>query len=702
MDTDRNLLFGVLALQADLIDARQFIEACTLWAAHKATPLAELLVERGWLRPDDREHVEYLLGRKLEKHGGDVRTGLATAGDEIKRSLAALGDADIARSLAHLPRPCDPWAATIDHLPAPADRYLLARLHATGGIGRVWLARDAALGREVALKELRPEKAGDAALCARFCQEARITGQLEHPGVVPVYELARRTSDGQPFYTMRFVKGRTLTEAARDYHLRRREGRADPLDFAALIQAFVAVGNTVAYAHARGVLHRDLKGQNVVLGDFGEVVVLDWGLAKRVGDPEGSPGQTDLAGTEGHPSNDHTLPGQTLGTPPYMAPEQADGRPDLIDARTDVYGLGAILYEILTGQPPISGSDTLDVLRRVREEPPAPPHLVWPEVPPGLEAVCLRALAKRPAERLASAVEVVREVQGWQDAERRKAEEALRASEALYHSLVETLPLGVWRKDLDGRFTFANRRFCESLGVSPDGILGKTDLDFFPRELAEKYRRDDARVHASGTTLEEMEDHVTIRGDRLYVQVVKSPIFDGRGQVIGTQGMFWDLTEWRRNVEELRRSRERFELAVLGSQDGLWDWDIQTNEVWYSPRYKSMLGYQDEEFPNRVEEWRDRLHPDDRELVLAALRAHLEGQAPEYQREHRLRHKDGSYVWVLARGVARRDAAGRPYRMAGSHEDITERKRTEERLRQALQRVARLEAELVRGAPSAP
>src|SRR5262249_18372232 len=218
---------------------------------------------RGWIRADDQAHVDYLLQRKLEKHGGEVRTGLAAIGDDVKRSLAALGDADIERSLADLPSPHA--VTTIDHVAASDERYALMRLHATGGIGRVWLARDSALGREVALKELRPEKSGNAAVCRRFLQEARITGQLEHPGVVPVYELARRDADRQPFYTMRFVKGRTLSEAAQAYHQKRSAGQADALDFPALLNAFVTVCNTVAYAHSRGVIHRDLKRQNVIL-----------------------------------------------------------------------------------------------------------------------------------------------------------------------------------------------------------------------------------------------------------------------------------------------------------------------------------------------------------------------------------------------------------------------------------------------------
>jgi PAS domain S-box-containing protein len=679
MNTDRNLLFGVLALQAGLIEPPQFIEACLLWTARKHEPLADILVARGWIEPADRAHVEYLLERKLQRHG-DARASLAALPDDVKGSLAALADEDIRQSLAGGPPSSQSQLLTIDQVPARAERYGRLRLHATGGIGRVWLAHDSELGRDVALKELRPERAQEATLRARFLQEAQITGQLEHPGIIPVYELVRPRDGRQPFYTMRFVKGRTLSEAARVYHDRRRAGQADALALPALLNAFVTVCNTVAYAHSRGVIHRDLKGQNVILGDFGEVVVLDWGLAKLLRRPDGEAAAPAVVLDEAGADSSYTVHGQALGTPAYMAPEQSAGRLDLIDARTDVYGLGAILYEILTGAPPFAGRNTEEVLRKVREEEPAPPRQAWPEVPPALEAVCLRALAKQPADRPGAAADLAREVQGWQEFERRKAEEALRASEALYHSLVETLPLGVWRKDLEGRFTFANQRFCESTGRPLEQVLGKSDFDFYPAELAAKYRRDDEFVHATGTSWETTEDHVTTTGERLFVQVVKAPILDAQGRVAGTQGIFWDLTARKKAEEELRQSKERFELAVQGSQDGLWDWDLTTDAVYYSPRYKAMLGYEEHEFPNRSEEWAKRVHPDDLGRVRAELRAHFKGRESLSWVEFRMRHKDGSYRWIRSRAFVLRDATGRVYRMAGSHEDITDRKNAETEL----------------------
>jgi serine/threonine-protein kinase len=300
--------------------------------------------------------------------------------------------------------------STVAYQPESRQRYTLSRLHAQGGIGQVWLARDGDLGRDVALKELRPERADHPAVWARFLEEAKITGQLEHPSIVPVYELAKRTEDQKPFYTMRFIKGRTLAEAIKTYHRRREADEAGPLELRELLSDFGSVCQAVAYAHSRRVLHRDLKPQNVVLGDFGEVIVLDWGLAKVLGQAEGPVSLLPVAvAPEG--SRDETVQGQVLGTPAYMPPEQAEGRLDLLDQRSDVYGLGAILYEMLTGGPPLAGEDTEAVLRQVVQESPVAPRQRVAATPAALEAVCLKALAKRPEERYGSAKELAAEVQ---------------------------------------------------------------------------------------------------------------------------------------------------------------------------------------------------------------------------------------------------------------------------------------------------
>jgi len=292
----------------------------------------------------------------------------------------------------------------------------------------------------------------------------------------------------------------------------------------------------------------------VVVGDFGEVVVLDWGLAKLV-DRVDQDDQTS-AGSIDHPASgnvDLTMQGDTLGTPAYMAPEQAAGRLGLIDRRTDVYGLGAMLYHLLTGQPPFSGANVDKVLRNVELEEPIPPQQLWADVPLTLQAACLRALAKQPSARFASASELAHEVEQWQEVKRKEAEEALRVSQALYHSLVESIPLCVWRKDRDGRFTFANNSFSEAFGIKPEDMIGKTDDDFFPDDLVRQIRRDDAHVLKTGQTLRVTEEQRTPQGPRS-VEVIKIPIRDSRGEIVGTQGIFWDITLWKPPQEGSRRA----------------------------------------------------------------------------------------------------------------------------------------------------
>ena len=326
---------------------------------------------------------------------------------------------------ATMPRSADsPPPTSEPGRPDSEARYVVTDLHATGGIGRVWLAHDRQLDREVAIKELFPENAGNATIAARFIREAQLTGQLEHPGVVPIYELDRGAGAARPFYAMKFVRGRTLKNAVGAYHSKRAQGGADSLEFMALLAAFAAVANTIAYAHSRGVLHRDLKGDNVILGDFGEVVVLDWGLAKIIAQPETIETDRYVAPPTDAQDPGLTIQGDIVGTPAYMAPEQAEGRLDEIDYRTDVYGLGAILYEILTGRPPFTGANTLEVLQQVIRGNPPPPREIWPEVPGGLEGICLKAMAKDPDYRYASATELANEVLRWQELQRRQAEEA--------------------------------------------------------------------------------------------------------------------------------------------------------------------------------------------------------------------------------------------------------------------------------------
>ncbi len=415
VDVDRNLLFAVIALQDDLIDRTQFADVCAGWAMRLDRPLADLLIERKWITDRDRSDVERKIERKLKKNQGDVRATLGAAAPiEARDVLGAIKNPQIRHSIHALP-PARGHVLVETLVPPPAQRdslrYTLTRLHAEGGLGKIWIAHDTDLNRDVALKEIKSSTEPNPDSWRRFLKEAQITGQLEHPNIVPVYELARRKEDDQPFYTMRFLRGQNLRLSIAEFHRRRGGKPANRLELQRqLLEPFVKVCQAVAYAHSRWVIHRDLKPENVVLGAYGEVVLLDWGLAKVVG-------QSDPAGTE--PRISVSAEAETkqtvgqVGTPAYMAPEQAAADNDRIGTRTDVYGLGAILFEILTGQPPVSGSSVVDVFSKIQAGHLPKAREIDPTVPRALEAVCSKAMALEPANRYPRVEDLAEDVRRW-------------------------------------------------------------------------------------------------------------------------------------------------------------------------------------------------------------------------------------------------------------------------------------------------
>lgn len=295
-----------------------------------------------------------------------------------------------------------------------STEYKLLRVLAEGGLGRVWLARDAALPREVAIKQLRPDHLGDSGLLARLLREARIHARLQHPNIAPFFHMGW-DNKGHPFLVMHRIAGQTLEAMVRAlgnppiaWPMRQYELRQ-------LLIIFLKICDGVAFAHSRGILHRDLKPANVMVGEFGEVFVLDWGLAKEMATSEDDASEAEGPTTASTPDhNDATQAGEILGSLAYMAPEQAGGR-DVIGPAADIYGLGAILYFILTQRPPhpFTASDTQEFARRVIAVPVEEATTANRSIPTSLAAISAKAMNMNPADRYASVAELASDLKHW-------------------------------------------------------------------------------------------------------------------------------------------------------------------------------------------------------------------------------------------------------------------------------------------------
>lgn len=319
-------------------------------------------------------------------------------------------------------------AASADRFVPPAleqafrtSRYRPRQLLAHGGLGEVYVAEDVELGRSVALKRIRDGRGQHSADTFRFRREAEITGRLEHPGVVPIYGLGNDAA-GRPFYAMRFIDGETLADAIAAFHRTdhsQRDAGERGLALRQLLNRFVAACQAVAFAHARGVVHRDIKPANIMLGRFGETLVVDWGLAKHAGESAAEAEDGPIVAREGciqtepTDSSDGSAPteaGSVLGTPGFMSPEQATGRWDAVGPASDIFSLGATLYMLLAGRQPYKGELALEDAAQGRY---LAPRRHKADIAAELEAIVLKAMARNPKERYATAQELALDVDRW-------------------------------------------------------------------------------------------------------------------------------------------------------------------------------------------------------------------------------------------------------------------------------------------------
>jgi serine/threonine protein kinase/tetratricopeptide (TPR) repeat protein len=453
-----------------------------------------------------------------------------------------------------------------------AMRYERKAFHARGGIGEVWLGEDPHLGREIALKVLRRDDSDEAR--ARFVAEAQITGQLEHPGIVPVHDVGLDELQ-RPYYVMKFVHGRTLKEVISHYHSTQAASAAGrQVIWTGLLQTFVDVCHAVAYAHSRGVIHRDLKPSNVMIGEYGETLVVDWGVAKVLdvrrgpaiqteevnsddGDDDGGggglrPGASPLDAAPGHSLQPRpprsvvvhptlsrsavTSDGTVLGTPAYMAPEMAEGHSDTLTQQTDVYLLGATLYEILTGVAPREGRSHEQVIELAKTIRPPAARRMRGDCPRALEAICAKAMAMQPQDRYSTAMGLASDVQRYLAGE----------------------PVGAYPEPLAARAWRWCKRHRAGLGRAAVAalVLGLSLVAVIAiRHERQLRRREDAR-----RDLDEFHHHA---GDALYyaasvdASTERAPYFDLRyGQRSAERAL--ELAErWRDGMKDFPLSRSQ-------------------------------------------------------------------------------------------------------------------------------------------------
>ncbi|MFO0954134.1 MAG: serine/threonine-protein kinase [Isosphaeraceae bacterium] len=420
-ENERGLLFGLLALQNHFVDRDGLVAAFNAWLGDRSRPIDLVLMDRGLIAPDLQALVAQLVDRLISTSPDAPPTPGAPNDESTHAYFSALASSSVPGGEVTDGEDTDPepTGSVVADSGSVDGRFGLVRFHAKGGLGEVYVARDAQLNREVALKVIQEPYADHWQSRERFLREAEITGRLEHPGVVPVYALGAN-SLGQPYYAMRFIRGRSLDAAIAEFHKGGPEGRAvgsaRVLALRELLGRFLAACDAVSYAHSRGVVHRDLKPANIMLGPFGETLVVDWGLAKPVGraedpDPSGHADEGTLRPGSGDGSAE-TVPGAVQGTPGFMSPEQARGENDRLGPACDVYSLGATLYQILTGRPPFRGKKE-EVLPKVMAGDFPPPRQVAREVPRELEAVCLKAMRLRPGERYPRVADLAEDVRHW-------------------------------------------------------------------------------------------------------------------------------------------------------------------------------------------------------------------------------------------------------------------------------------------------
>ena len=418
--SDKNLLFALIAYQNGYITMEQFFEAATVWNKEPQRELGEILVEKKFLEEVERFNIQGIVEDRLRRQGGIDNTlsfvlenGSVPEGQPLPEDWKGKIDA-ITTVIRDKKPPSPPNFRTPEANPG-IHRYIIRKTLGHGGQGYVWEAIDTELNRRVAIKNIVPDLSSDPLHQELLIDEARKTGKLGHPGVPPVFDIGK-DDDGKPFFTMQLISGETLSKR---YQTLKHESISQS-DFVnqirPVLRHLIAVCNTVEFAFDNeAVIHRDLKPDNIMVNRHGETVVMDWGMGKIITDPSQLPEPASsvlfIPMSPGSGSQERTSVGTIKGTVTYMSPEQARAENDRLDHRTDVYGLGAILYWILTGQAP----HTKKALPDIQKNRFPAPSQVRPtlSIPRELEAICLKAMASQPEDRYQKAGQMAADLENF-------------------------------------------------------------------------------------------------------------------------------------------------------------------------------------------------------------------------------------------------------------------------------------------------
>ena len=416
--SDRNLLFALIAYQNGYINTEQFFEAAAVWNKDPKQDLGQILVEKKFLQEVERYNIQGILEDRLRRQGGldnslsfVVENGSVPEGQDLPEDWQKKFE-EITKVSDQTVRPAGPRPTSNPSI----HRYVFRKPIGEGGQGIVWEVDDTELGRRIALKKVHPKHANSPLHNGMLVEESRNTGRLDHAGIVPIYDLGH-DDDGNPFFTMQLIRGEKLADrvkAIKHESLSREEFLAQ---IRPLLRHLIATCNTLQYAYDKHkVIHRDLKPENIMVNRYGETVVMDWGMGKTVEDTT----QLDeassmlfvpISGSES--GGERTLAGSVKGTLGYLSPEQAQSLNSNLDHRTDIYGIGATLYRILTGTVPYSGTSTQETLGRAKLNQFLAPRQLNAKIPKELEAICLKAMATHPADRYQKATDMGQDLENW-------------------------------------------------------------------------------------------------------------------------------------------------------------------------------------------------------------------------------------------------------------------------------------------------